>query len=364
MTDSGSSEGRHAQRADVIIVGASLGGLMTALALSRHELDIVMLERSNDSDRTGAALQVEHGLIERLTGRRHHMSAALPAGVQTWRAVHAGLRAAVDYEPTITVLQDSRVESVGQDDDAAWAITADGRRFEGSIVVGADGYQSVVRRGVSPDKPDATFAGYLAWVGFADEAAIDAPFPPGLDFLDGGAYHLLGFPLPARDGTRTRGQRQVGWAWYDAGHNDLLRESGSVEGTVVKRSLRPASIPDKTLRHLAKEAHRHWPSPWLDAILDCIERRAILGTPVAEYVPDRLVNGRLCLVGDAAHVPTPMTGNGFSASAADAIALANALGAEEDPVEALGLYEDARLAAVRSLVQSGQRFSRSFSREW
>jgi len=45
-------------------------------------------------------------------------------------------------------------------------------------------------------------------------------------------------------------------------------------------------------------------------------------TPIAEYVPDRLVNGRLALVGDAAHVPTPMTGCGFSASLDDAEAIA------------------------------------------
>jgi 2-polyprenyl-6-methoxyphenol hydroxylase-like FAD-dependent oxidoreductase len=67
--------------------------------------------------------------------------------------------------------------------------------------------------------------------------------------------------------------------------------------------------------------------PWRDAILDCIDRRAVIGTPIAEYVPDKLVKGRVALVGDAAHVPTPMTGSGFSASLHDAETLAAAIAA-------------------------------------
>jgi 2-polyprenyl-6-methoxyphenol hydroxylase-like FAD-dependent oxidoreductase len=101
-------------------------------------------------------------------------------------------------------------------------------------------------------------------------------------------------------------------------------------------------------------------------ILDCIGRRAVIGTPIAEYVPDRLVNGRLALVGDAAHVPTPMTGMGFSASLDDAEAIAESIvaGAGGASVaEALRAYEKQRLSSARCLVHSGQQFSCGFSRE-
>lgn len=355
-------EPKNRTKSDIVIVGASLAGLMTALALSRHGLRILLLERSNDTDRTGAALQVGHGLLEQLTGRRH-ANGALAAGVQTWQAVHAGLRTAVEEMPDISVFQDARVESVGQDERGAWAITKDQRRFEAAVVIGADGYQSVARRSVSPERPDASFANYLAWVGFADEAAIASRFPPDLAFLEAGDYYLLGFPLPARDGRNRPGSRRVGWAWYDAGHNAILRETGAVEGSLVRHSLRSGDMPDVLFGELAALARRHWPSPWRDAILDCIERRAVLGTPVVEYVPDRLVKGRLCLVGDAAHVSTPMTGNGFSTAATDAVTLAGFLdkdALQADPEETLRRYESARLHEVRGLVQSGQRFSRDF----
>ncbi|WP_442853138.1 FAD-dependent monooxygenase [Arthrobacter sp. 9MFCol3.1] len=39
---------------------------------------------------------------------------------------------------------------------------------------------------------------------------------------------------------------------------------------------------------------------------------------MAEYVPARLARGRVAIVGDAAHVPTPMAGSGFPESLCDA----------------------------------------------
>jgi 2-polyprenyl-6-methoxyphenol hydroxylase-like FAD-dependent oxidoreductase len=135
-------------------------------------------------------------------------------------------------------------------------------------------------------------------------------------------------------------------------------------GNVVNRSLRPTDIPESTYQELGVEARQRWPDPWRLAMLECIERRSLIGTPIAEYVPDQLVNGRLALVGDAAHVPTPMTGNGFSASLSDAEALAECLagGIRRGSAEqALIEYQAMRLSSARSLVQSGQQFSRSFA---
>jgi 2-polyprenyl-6-methoxyphenol hydroxylase-like FAD-dependent oxidoreductase len=352
------------QVCDVVIVGASLAGLMAALALTRQGLRITLLERSTDTDRTGAALQVDTGLLQRLMGRHAAGNRSLVSGIQTWHAVHGGLRAVADDEPNIRIHRNMRVEAVGQDTQSAWARTVDQQVFRGNVVIGADGYQSVVRRSVSPDRPDAIFAGYLAWVGFSQEGAVPARFPGNLDFLESGPYHMLGFPLPGHDGSQAAGRRQIGWAWYDAGRNDLLRSTGAVVGTLVKHSLRPANIPEPVFKDLAAQARRCWPSPWREAMLECIDRRAVLGTPVVEYVPDRLVSGRLGLVGDAAHVATPMTGNGFSAAARDAMALADALDgglSGDQAIESLLDYEQSRLNAVRSLVQSGQNFSRAFA---
>ncbi|GAA1246444.1 FAD binding domain-containing protein [Janibacter melonis] len=351
-----------------VVVGASLSGLMTALALSRTGVEVRMLERSDDTGRTGAALHAPDGLIERITGfAPSQVPQPLAPGIQTWFAVHAALRAAADASPLITLQQKTTVRRVGQDGDTAWVLASDGTRHVADLVVGADGHRSVVRAHVAPERPNATFAGYTIWIGIADEADISARrWPHDVAVLNSGNSTLLGYPLPGVSGSTAVGERRLGWAWYDASRNHLLRRSGAVRGSVVRHSLMPDSVPVSTYRELAAQARTGFPSPWREAILDSIGRRAVIGTPIAEYVPDRLVRGRVALVGDAAHVPTPMTGNGFSESLHDAEALAEAVAAHSfgaGTAAALLDYEGARLRRARSLVQSGQGFSRSFARE-
>ncbi len=346
---------------EAIIVGASLAGLMTALTLSRRGINVTLLERSDDSSRTGAALQADENLLERLTGQAVR---SIAPGIQTWFHVHGALREAIAIDPAIQLHQHSVVDIVGQNSDCAWAITRDGRMYAADIVVGADGYRSVVRRSVAPDKPDADFAGYLIWLGLVDEAAINGRMPMDTAYLENGSYTFLGYPLPGLDGSRTRGSRRLGWAWYDAGRQGLLRETGAVADNVVCRSLIPDEIPESMYQDLAVKAERLWPQPWREAVADCVRRRSIIATPIAEYLPDRLVNHRLCLVGDAAHVPTPMTGGGFWEFMIDAELLAESLdGSINHPrvVPALLQYEKLRLEDVRKLVRSGQDFSRSFA---
>ncbi|WP_405658265.1 FAD-dependent monooxygenase [Streptomyces sp. NBC_01166] len=356
-----------------VVVGGSLAGLMTGLALARSGIDVTLLERVGSFPRSGASLGgVDERLLMRLTGGAFPppgsvAGRSVTSGIQPWDFLHQRLRAAAEADERITVHHRTRVIRVGQDPDAAWAVTEDGRTYRGEVVIGADGHRSTVRAAVAPDKPDAAFAGYLIWLGVADESAL-APghrYPRDFDILHGGEDVLLGYPLASRRGSIRPGSRRMGWAWYDASRTDLLRQTGSVRGTVVQHSLRAADIPETTFKELMAEAADLWPAPWRDAILDSLERSDILGTPIAEYVPELLINGRVALVGDAAHVPTPMTGSGFAAAMKDAEAVAEALASglrHGTPLpQALAVYERKRLPQVRSMVQSGQQFSRSFA---
>jgi FAD binding domain-containing protein len=136
-----------------IVVGASLAGLMSALALSRIGLDVTVLERASRKRRSGAALPVSDGLLERLTGRRaHRRGSAIPSGAQAWADVHAALSSAA----------------------------------------------SVVRRHVLPEAPDATFSGYLIWLGLIDEKEIlSRPWPSDL------AMHQRRTPSPSPTPSQT-----------------------------------------------------------------------------------------------------------------------------------------------------------------
>ncbi|WP_216870481.1 FAD-dependent monooxygenase [Modestobacter excelsi] len=308
---------------------------------------------------------MDGSLLARVTGvTRFVGNSPLSAMAAPWTAVREALREAAESDSRIELHHDLHVSDVGQDATHAWAVSEDGRRFDGDLLLGADGHRSLLRRHVAPERPDADYAGYVLWLGMVDEAALSYPGrrPTSWDMLDADGDILFGIPVAGPDGSTDAGRGRIGWAWYDARRNDLLQRTGAVADGVVQNSVRARDLPDETLAELTKEARR-WPRPWRDAIQHSIAEREVIGTPIAEYVPLRLASGRLALVGNAALVPTPMTGQGFDASVLDAEALAQELwDAAPDGVPArLERYERVRLDDVQQLVRGGQRFSRSFA---
>ena len=121
----------------------------------------------------------------------------------------------------------------------------------------------------------------------------------------------------------------------------------------------PAGLPAQ----LAALARRWWPAPWGECVAWGMTHGEVVGTPVAEYLPVRLVRGRVALVGDAAHVASPMTGAGFENALQDVAALVAALrSATADLPADLDRYERERLPHARRLVSSGMAWGRSYLR--
>ncbi|MBC3788293.1 FAD-dependent monooxygenase [Spirosoma utsteinense] len=352
----------------VVVVGASLAGLMTGIALANAGLNVTIVERAGAERRSGAGLQVNNGERDISTTAKYlrKITSGGSSSVEAWSSIEARLRREAQTNPQIDLRFNTRIQAVHQNDEAAWVITDKGEKFSGDMLIGADGYRSTVRRHVAPDHPDATFAGYLIWVAMVDEQNIPKQYRPGpnpgLAMPNGNGDFLLGFVVAGADGSCTVGQRRLGWAWYDNTQNDLLRQLGCVKGNVVQHSLTGADIPTETLANLSKKAKQRWSQPWLAAIEHSIQTRNLVATPIVEYVPEVLVQGRIALVGDAAHVPNPLTASGFNASLEDAATLTDCFIKENDVTEALLQYQSRRLKQVRQIVQSGQSFSRSFGR--
>ncbi|KAB2331724.1 FAD-dependent monooxygenase [Bacillus mesophilum] len=366
------SQSAKGAKGSAVIVGASLSGLMTGIALSKAGLKVTILEKVGANPRSGAVLQVDSGEIDR-TKTAKFLRKVASGGVRSaeaWSSIQFRLRREAEADPKIDLRYDTRVQTVNQDNDSAWVITDGGETFHGDILVGADGYRSTVRHHVAPHKPNATFARYLIWVAVVDEYNIPEKYRPSphaqkFSMPEGIGDFLLGTILAGINGSYTLGERRLGWAWYDNTQNALLRRLGCVKGDIVQHSLHAADIPEETLIELAEKASIRWPQPWLDAILYSIQTRNLVGIPIAEYVPDNLVKGRIAIVGDAAHLPTPLTAKGFNASLQDAAALADSVAKGiqgKSASESLLEYESLRLKHVRQIVQSGQSFSRSFGR--
>lgn len=90
-------------------------------------------------------------------------------------------------------------------------------------MIGADGYRSIVRRYLNPDKPFADYAGYLVWVGKVDEELL-----PKKDwkkrqlssayFNNSAAGTLTTAVMPGIEGGTKPGHRWIGFCWFDHSH--------------------------------------------------------------------------------------------------------------------------------------------------
>lgn len=359
------------QQAQAVIVGASLSGLMTGIALAQEGLHVTIVEKVEENRRGGSGLRVNgetfgqsktEKLLKQLVSKGE-------SSVQLWSSIESRLRAEVQSDSRIDLRYNMRVVALEQDEDKAWAITDNGQMIAGDILIGADGHNSQVRGYIAPHKPHATYAGYMGWIASMSEDDLPKPLPshyegPAVEMFDSYNGFKFGSIIERDDSSSNAGSRRIGCTWYDNKRSDMLRALGCVDGMVVRHSLNGSDIPQQTLSELAEQAS-YWPEPWRSAALYAIQSQTLIGIPIKEYVPERLVKGRMALVGDAAHVPAPVTASGFNESLQDAVALGKcaAQGMQgQKAVQALAKYESLRLEKVRQMVQSGQFYSASFGR--
>jgi 2-polyprenyl-6-methoxyphenol hydroxylase-like FAD-dependent oxidoreductase len=353
---------------NVAIVGGSLAGLATAIGLARQGLPVNVFEQNAGEERGGSGLGVELALITRTTGvdaRVDGLTHALPVvnegqrDTSTWLAIYRWLRAVADRTDGLSVHESARVDVISCDDRTAYL---SGPRVKASadVIIGADGYRSVVRRAVSPARPFAPYGGFLIWRALVEEAWLPARLLDQRSLGGGRSPHpetarLVVYRVPGPNGETSRGERSITLAWYDASRTQWLRDRGYLVGEEVLGSIPPTAIDDDLRAELLALAARRWHGAARDIITSAIERKVIFGTPLAEYLPERLVAGRLGIVGDAAHVASPMVGAGFSSGLLDGATFIQAVirsggTVAEAGARALQRYNETRLTPNRSRV--------------
>jgi 2-polyprenyl-6-methoxyphenol hydroxylase-like FAD-dependent oxidoreductase len=354
----------------VAVVGGGLSGLCAGLALARAGWPVTIIERATGEPPGGAGLGLDRGLLASVTGadaaRIPVVSGNRPSAA--WGLVRQFLldaalaTAGIEFLESVTVtgVRDHDHDGPVTLDSTAGALTAD-------VVVGADGVYSVTRRFVAPDQPAASYAGYMLWRGLVAESAV----PGGLgghgrdlEVHAAAGAQLVIYCVPGADGRTGTGRRRVSYAWYDASRTQLLRETGCIQDGTVVATMRAGDLPAGLPAQLAALARQWWPAPWGECIAWGVTHGEVFGTPVAEYLPARLVRGRVALIGDAAHVASPMTGAGFQNALLDVAALAASLdrATVPDVPASLDRYERERLPDARRLVSSGMAWGRSYLR--
>lgn len=361
-------------QATALVIGGSLAGLMSAISLSEAGVKVIVLERFPKIQRRGATLSVHSNYkdINELAQKLRFIASGVRRGVESWRAIQRRLREASEHTSLIETFYEATVVNITQEKDKVTVETQLGEIFEADFLIGADGRSSYIRQVVNPEQPHAKFAGYLLWVGIVEEeempsSAWASAYASSFESISG-EYDdfLFGLIVPGYYDSIKRGERQIGLAWYDNSFNDLLYKTKAVENGIVRNSLTTRQINETVLKQLKTRANKYFPEPFRTAVSIAIDKGYLTATPVAEYVPTKLVNHRIALVGDAAHALTPMTARGFNSSLEDAAILGafikEYVNNNISICEALIQYEKNRLPIVRKIVQSGQSFSESFAR--
>jgi 2-polyprenyl-6-methoxyphenol hydroxylase-like FAD-dependent oxidoreductase len=334
------------RRIRVIIVGAGIGGLSAAIALRRQGHEVVVFERAprlepvgagitlfanamNALDRLGVAEAVSaagaaarHSAILTSDGRE---LSTLPADLlQGAIAVHRGDLQAALLQAAGDVRLGVEVASVDQTDDEVIAKAADGSEQRGHLLVGADGLRSFVRGSVVPAVP--RYGGYTAWRGVSPVA-----IKPGQLTESWGVGERFGL---VDIGARTY--------WFATAN---VPEGGQDQPRERKAEL---------TRRFAD-----WHAP-IAAVLDATPDGAILRNDVYFLDPlPRWSQGRVVLLGDAAHATTPGVGQGAAQAIEDAVVLAGELAQQDEPRDALGNYERIRRPRAELALKRSRQADRA-----
>jgi 2-polyprenyl-6-methoxyphenol hydroxylase-like FAD-dependent oxidoreductase len=204
---------------------------------------------------------------------------------------------------------------------------ADGREESGDILIGADGLRSLVRsKLLEPREPD--YAGYVQWqTVIAAEAAV---FPDRLE--------RIAFGPGARTVIHHVGGGRLFWACAVYGPQG---DGG-----------KPAGRKARLLRRFER-----WPEP-IQAAIDAAPEDGIVGLPIFDRKPvARWGQGRMTLLGDAAHAMTTNTSQGGNQAIEDGVLLARLLSGADNPVSALREYERRRIARTTPLVNNSRWIS-------
>ncbi|MDI9932817.1 FAD-dependent oxidoreductase [Rhodococcus sp. IEGM 1354] len=333
-------------QSDVLVVGAGPAGCMLAGELARAGRSVTVLEKHAALSPLSRAFGVHARTLEILDSRG--LADALLArgtrasGLKLWNGLELDLGVLPSSFPFLLVTPQSHVdgvlESYARDHGArilrgvtvsglvqsSDGVTVQGRDADGReqqwaarYVVGADGVHSTVRTAIGMDFPGRKL---LRSIMLADVRLMDPP--KGLINVDAGR-DCFAFVAPFGD----RWFRVIAWD-----RTDDAAESDPVDESMLRGVL-----------HRAFGTDYGWSEIRWSSRFSCDERQ------VARYR-----EGRVFLVGDAAHVHSPAGGQGMNTGIQDAMNLGWKLAAVLNGADEslLDTYHDERHPVGRMVVRS------------
>jgi salicylate hydroxylase len=315
------------QNARIIIAGGGIGGVASALALAREGANVTLFERGAQFGEVGAGLQVgphgarileSWGLLDEVLSQgvlpknlvfRDAITAEVLAKIDLgteYRAryggpyfvthrsdlhaclVAAARRADAQLHTGITVTD------VVTDGDKVVVTTDDGRTHEADIALGVDGIKSRLRQKITDDHPvSSAYAAYRGTTPY-DEVPLEEDIEDVVGYI-GPHCHFIQYPL--------RG-------------GQILNQVAVFESPGYHRGIENWGGPEEleqAFAHCHESIQRGIGYLWTDHWWPMYDREPI----------DNWVDGRMILLGDAAHPPLQYLASGAVMALEDAKCLAD-----------------------------------------
>lgn len=335
-----------------VVIGGGVGGLATALALTRTGWKVALFEQAQEIRALGAGITLAPNAVRAIDwlglGGELRATGVIQggAGLRT-SSGHWLMRThieelkrrfgvpgfALHRTDLITMLTKALPENVistghrvtdvnAAEGTVSYTGPQGPRTVTADLVVASDGLHSRSREKLFPGHPAPAYANYITWRGVVPEEKVS------------------GLRLGSLTESWGRGRR-FGIAPLVDGRVYWYATLGLPEG----------SLPEATLEELA-DCFRGWhePIPHLLASTppESLLRHDIysLTTPLPTYVA-----GSVALLGDAAHAVTPDLAQGACQALEDAVTLAETLDREPDVRAALKAYDMVRRPRTQRLVR-------------
>lgn len=368
--------------ARAVVIGGSIGGLTAALLLRSIGFTVDVYERSAaplSGRGSGIVLQPDtvrwftersgQSLSDLTTSTRYVQYLNRDRGVDhreerphnytAWGTFYRALLS--DFDSQHYYLGEQAC-GFSQSEEAVTVRFNSGAKVTADLAVFADGIGSTVRQQFDPHAA-LHYSGYVGWRGThplealsnsAQEILCDA-----ITFDVPGNSHVAMYPIPGEEGTSPE-HRLVNYVWYRnvAPGQELEALLVDKHGTSLSVSVPPGRVQERHIDELKRAAAAQL-SPAVAEVVIATEQPYL--QVVSDVRSNRMAQGRVALIGDAACAARPHAAAGTAKAAADAWALASALAdSGGDVAAALAKWEPAQLelsdSLMRRAIAMGEQF--------
>ena len=347
----------------IAIVGGGIGGLTLALSLHQVGISCCVLEAAAELKLLGVGINLLPHAMRELT--ELGLGAALErVAVATREAVYCNRfgqfirreprgRAAGYPWPQLSIhradlhavlvtavrerlgagalVLGAKCAGLGQDENGVTVHFENGSSVHAAAAIGCDGIHSAVRRILHPDEGPLSYQGINMWRGVTRAK----PFLTGASMVVGGWLEVGKLVVyPVRNAIDGEGRQLINWVAEIQSPRNVLQD-WNLDGRLQD------FLP----------AFSDWRFDWLDCAALMRDAEAILEYPMVDREPLPFwTQGRVTLLGDAAHPMYPRGSNGAGQAILDARTLAGCLKREREVPAALKAYEAARLKPAYEVV--------------